>query len=240
MRVLLLGLVTTCLFGCEERMDAKVCGEHLLLMHDRQSNPLRTYAEGCAQVYRKGACRDAWMEAAREEAPEETPLSVDPRQHLVAHACAAAYCKDIDGPGAYCSGDPPQTFDAGAWSELHHAILDHELQKKPTLHAALRGTFVHVATSALPHEKPSGAVTTVFSVELYADGRVMIDGDPVSDDAAVVARAKKALEINDALRAVIRADKAVTHGRVIAMLDLLKSAGVTKIAFGVVPVASSP
>jgi biopolymer transport protein ExbD len=35
------------------------------------------------------------------------------------------------------------------------------------------------------------------------------------------------------LRAVIRADASVTHGRVIRVLDLLKQAGISKIAFGV-------
>ena len=38
-------------------------------------------------------------------------------------------------------------------------------------------------------------------------------------------------------RAVIKADAAVPHGRVIHVLDLLKQAGVAKIAFGVTPVS---
>ena len=42
------------------------------------------------------------------------------------------------------------------------------------------------------------------------------------------------------LRAVIKADAAVTHGRVIHVLDLLKQASVNKIAFGVTPVAALP
>jgi biopolymer transport protein ExbD len=37
------------------------------------------------------------------------------------------------------------------------------------------------------------------------------------------------------LRAVIRADRKVEHGRVIHVLDLLKRAGVAKIAFAVSP-----
>jgi biopolymer transport protein ExbD len=36
---------------------------------------------------------------------------------------------------------------------------------------------------------------------------------------------------------VIRADQKVEHGRVIHVLDLLKRAGVAKIAFAVTPVA---
>ena len=45
---------------------------------------------------------------------------------------------------------------------------------------------------------------------------------------------------NPELRAVIKADTAVTHGRVIHVLDLLKQAHVTKIAFGVTPAATAP
>ena len=41
------------------------------------------------------------------------------------------------------------------------------------------------------------------------------------------------------LRAVIKADAAVTHGRVIHVLDLLKQAHVNKIAFGVTPSAAA-
>ena len=37
---------------------------------------------------------------------------------------------------------------------------------------------------------------------------------------------------------MIRADKTVQHGRIIRVLDLLKQAGVSKIAFGVAPIAA--
>jgi len=48
--------------------------------------------------------------------------------------------------------------------------------------------------------------------------------------------ARTAQRDNPDLRAVIRADAAVSHGRVIRALDLLKQAGVSRIAFGVSPV----
>ena len=40
--------------------------------------------------------------------------------------------------------------------------------------------------------------------------------------------------------ALIRADTSVQHGRVIRALDLLKQAGIAKIAFGVSPVPAEP
>ena len=39
------------------------------------------------------------------------------------------------------------------------------------------------------------------------------------------------------LRAVIHADTAISHGRVVRVMDLLKQGGIGKIAFGVTPAA---
>jgi biopolymer transport protein ExbD len=76
---------------------------------------------------------------------------------------------------------------------------------------------------------------TIFSVELAADGRTRVDSEIVPNDDAVGALAKTAHGRNKELRAVIRADKKVEHGRVIHVLDLLKRAGIAKIAFAVSP-----
>jgi biopolymer transport protein ExbD len=66
----------------------------------------------------------------------------------------------------------------------------------------------------------------------------VVDGKKLSDDRLVIEEAKKGLAKNKDLRAVIRADKTVQHGRIIRVLDLLKQAGVSKIAFGVTPIAA--
>ena len=52
----------------------------------------------------------------------------------------------------------------------------------------------------------------------------------------VLALAEAAQQKTPDLRAVIKADSAVPHGRVIHVLDLLKQGHVNKIAFGVTPV----
>lgn len=76
-------------------------------------------------------------------------------------------------------------------------------------------------------------VQTVFSIVLAADGTTLVDSRNVTGDDVILSMAKKALEGNKELRAVIKADNAVPHGRVIHVLDLLKQAQITKIAFGV-------
>jgi biopolymer transport protein ExbD len=98
-----------------------------------------------------------------------------------------------------------------------------------------------IVSSALPLDLPKAAKTEtvqlVFGLELHANGDIFVDGKRVPEDKAVISLAKESLSKNKDLRAVIRADHTVQHGRIIRMLDLLKQAGVNKIAFGVTPVA---
>lgn len=98
--------------------------------------------------------------------------------------------------------------------------------------------------SAIPLELPKAAVgsdvQTVFSIELATNGAIVVDGNRLAKDDDLFPLAKSARSKNPELRAVIKADSAVTHGRVIHVLDLLKQANVAKIAFGVAPTAPMP
>ena len=67
-------------------------------------------------------------------------------------------------------------------------------------------------------------VQVVFSIILATDGRVFVDGNPIANDDAILQLARDAQSQHPDLRAVIKADSAVTHGRVIHVLDLLKQA----------------
>jgi biopolymer transport protein ExbD len=106
-----------------------------------------------------------------------------------------------------------------------------------------------IVSQGMPMDLPKAAsgevLQTVFSVELLADGRTRIDSEFVPNDEEVGKKGKVALAKNRDLRAVIRADRKVEHGRVIHVLDLLKKAGIAKIAFAVsklegVPVEAEP
>jgi biopolymer transport protein ExbD len=102
-----------------------------------------------------------------------------------------------------------------------------------------------VLNQTVPLDLPKAAtgssdVQTVFSIILAADGRAMVDTNQIPNDDAILALARTAQTAHPDLRAVIKADAAVTHGRVIHVLDLLKQAHVSKIAFGVTPVAAAP
>ena len=97
-----------------------------------------------------------------------------------------------------------------------------------------------IVSQSLPLDLPKAAsgtdVQTVFSVTMAADGATQVDGKSVPNDDAILPLAQAAHQKNPELRAVIKADSAVPHGRVIHVLDVLKQGGVSKIAFGVSPV----
>jgi biopolymer transport protein ExbD len=101
-------------------------------------------------------------------------------------------------------------------------------------------TAKHIVSQSVPLDLPKAAsgteVQVIFSVVLAADGTTQVDGRTVANDDAILPLARDAHGRNNELRAVIKADSQVSHGRVIHVLDLLKQAGVGKIAFGVTPV----
>ena len=98
-----------------------------------------------------------------------------------------------------------------------------------------------IVSQSVPLDLPKAAtgtdVQTVFSIVMAANGSAQVDSRGIPNDDAILAIARDAHAKNAELRAVIKADSAVPHGRVIHVLDLLKQSGVTKIAFGVTPVA---
>ena len=98
-----------------------------------------------------------------------------------------------------------------------------------------------IVSQSVPLDLPKAAtgtdVQTVFSIVMAANGSAQVDSRGIPNADAILAIARDAHAKNAELRAVIKADSAVPHGRVIHVLDLLKQSGVTKIAFGVTPVA---
>lgn len=95
-----------------------------------------------------------------------------------------------------------------------------------------------VVSNAIPMDLPKaatgGEVQQVFSLALGADGRVSVDGTTLSGgDRELLERATAALKRSPELRAVIAADGEVPHRRVMSALDVLRQAGLSRIAFGV-------
>ena len=94
-----------------------------------------------------------------------------------------------------------------------------------------------IASDTLPLDLPKAAQAseqqTVLSIELGADGAMVVNRDEVGTIDELGTRARDALTKDPSLRAVIKADGAVPHRRVIAVMDQLRQARIDKIAFGV-------
>jgi biopolymer transport protein ExbD len=92
--------------------------------------------------------------------------------------------------------------------------------------------------SALPLDAPNTASAAASNLEIQADGSFALEGKKLSDGD--VSHQLSLVCHSPSHRVVIRADRAVPHGRVIIALDIVKQAGCQKIAFGVTPAPPSP
>jgi biopolymer transport protein ExbD len=86
----------------------------------------------------------------------------------------------------------------------------------------------------LPKAATGGEVQQIFSVALQADQQLTVDGVALTDEQ-LLSTARAALAAQPDLRAVIDAAGNVPHSRVLSALDVLRQAGVTRVAFGVAP-----
>ena len=95
----------------------------------------------------------------------------------------------------------------------------------------------------LPQAATGGQAQTLFSVSIGPGGDTWVDGERLASDQDLLLRARAALLGQPELRAVLQADGAVPHRQVLHALDLLRLAGVGRVAFGVPPgppVATEP
>lgn len=92
----------------------------------------------------------------------------------------------------------------------------------------------------LPKAKTAGATQTVLSVAIDAQGGVLANGTKVSSDDELRSRAKSALKANPELRTVIAASSSASHGKVMHVLDTVRDAGITKVAFAADKLPGTP
>ena len=92
----------------------------------------------------------------------------------------------------------------------------------------------------LPRASQSSTIPpTTIAVTLTRDGALFLNAAPVSADAlrsAVQAAVRK----DPKTQAIISGDKAVSHGRVVWVLDTIKAAGITSFAIQIDPAEMVP
>jgi biopolymer transport protein TolR len=97
-------------------------------------------------------------------------------------------------------------------------------------------TATYIVAQSIPVDLPEAGtgedVVTTFAITVTADGQLYLDGEK-KDEAGVRVKIRKARELNKDVRVVIAADKAVTHGRVVGIIDLVRKEGVAKFAINI-------
>ncbi len=85
----------------------------------------------------------------------------------------------------------------------------------------------------LPKAATGEATTpTKLDIAIASDGRTSLGGQFV-DDESITRIATEEFSKNAEIQAIIAADKDVPHGRVVSVLDLIKSVGVKKFAISI-------
>src|SRR5215208_6016771 len=98
-------------------------------------------------------------------------------------------------------------------------------------------TATYVVKQAIEVDLPRAAsggqtVGPTLAFALDREGKLFLDGAPASPDAARAA-VRAAVGRSAEARAVISADRAVSHGRVVELIDLVKREGLTRFAIDV-------
>src|SRR4051812_5178635 len=100
-------------------------------------------------------------------------------------------------------------------------------------------TASYIVSPAIKVDLPKAAsgteqTKTTLSLTLAKDGGLFLNGER-SSDQAVVQFITTELPKNPELQAIIAADRAVTHGDVVHVIDMVKRAGVHRFAINVDP-----
>lgn len=71
-----------------------------------------------------------------------------------------------------------------------------------------------------------------LNITIAKDGKIQLDGKIVTD-AEIKEIAQQEYKTNPEVQAIIAADKDVTHGQVVSILDAVKAAGVKRFAISI-------
>lgn len=97
----------------------------------------------------------------------------------------------------------------------------------------------YIVDNSIELELPKAAtggetLDTTLSVVIKADGSLFLNGEPSSREA-IAAKCKAVAATTKDAQAVIAADKNVSHGEVVRIIDLVRLNGVIKFAINIDP-----
>lgn len=97
-------------------------------------------------------------------------------------------------------------------------------------------TATYIVAQSIPVDLPEAGtgedVVTTFAVTITEDGSIYLDGAK-ADEEGIKTEIRKAKQTTDDVRVVIAADKAVQHGNVVRIIDLVRKEGIAKFAINI-------
>lgn len=109
-------------------------------------------------------------------------------------------------------------------------------------------TATTIAKQALLVDLPDAAAgetakETSLGIQLDADGRLYLDGDPISESGLRLRIREEREKIEPGggkVVALIAADQGLAYGRVMRLMDLVKQEGVSRFALNIESIAAPP
>lgn len=254
MHRLAVGLLAVLLATCKSRapyLDAQSCIGAEVEFWSAQATGVAQARErlACAELYRQTRCGDAWRAELRladriSRSADVRTVEALPDATRIAKACADAYCAELGTKPLLCKAPPPPANAEliKALRELDSAILTRELGDARTAQTVAHRALVFrsvvvpmdpaLALGAAPARGKDASVVAI-DIDMAENGNIFLNGRAVTFEQLPAELAK--LEPLRERRAVLRVDGRVPYGSVIAALDVLKRAGVPKIAFATSP-----
>lgn len=98
-------------------------------------------------------------------------------------------------------------------------------------------TSTHIVKASIQVDLPKAAsggqaVSSTLNVVITKEGTLFLDGMPI-DEAALARKVEGEKRTNPDLQAVIAADRGVSYGRVVQVIDLVKTNGVKSFALNI-------
>ncbi|MFH1435580.1 MAG: biopolymer transporter ExbD [Pseudomonadota bacterium] len=98
-------------------------------------------------------------------------------------------------------------------------------------------TATYIIARSIPVDLPKAStgeeITSPIAITITKDGSIYYEGTKVSDLNELKSKVKKAKESQKDVRAVIAADKDIKHGKFVAVVNIIREAGIARFAINI-------
>jgi len=98
-------------------------------------------------------------------------------------------------------------------------------------------TATYIIAQSIPVDLPKAStgeeVTSPIAITITKDGSIYYEGTKVSDLDELKSKVKKAKQRQMDVRAVIAADRDIKHGKFVAVVNIIREAGIARFAINI-------